>query len=65
MYLSFKPVKSGDKENCIRRLEACIEEIREWMMANMLKLTDDKSELIIFGTKQQLAKNWGSLHSNW
>ena len=56
LYLSFKPVKSGDKENCIRRLEECIVEIREWMMANMLKLNDDKSELIIFGTKQQLAK---------
>ena len=56
IYLSFKPVKSGDKENSIRRLEACIAEIREWMVANMLKLNDDKSELIIFGTKQQLAK---------
>ena len=28
------------------------------MMANMLKLSDDKSEIIIFGTKQQLAKMW-------
>ena len=56
IYLSFKPIKSGDKENCIRRLGACIVEIRVWMMANMLKLNDDKSELIMFGTKQQLAK---------
>ena len=56
IYLSFKPVKLEDKENCIRRLEACIAKIREWMMANMLKLNDDKSELVIFGTKQQLAK---------
>ena len=56
IYLSFKLVKSGDKENCRRRLEACIAEIREWMTANMLKLNDDKSELIIFGTKQQLTK---------
>ena len=56
IYLSFKPSKAGDKENCIKRLETCIAEIREWMMANMLKLTDDKTELIIFGTRQQLAK---------
>ena len=55
-YLSFKPSKAGDKENCIKRLETCIAEIREWMMANMLKLNDDKMELIIFGTRQQLAK---------
>ena len=56
IYLSYKPVKSGDKENCIGRLEACIAQIREWMMANMLKLNNDKSELIIFGTKHHLAK---------
>ena len=65
LYLSFKPVQLGDKENCIRRLEACIAEIREWMTANMLKLIDDKSELIIFGTKQQLVKNWAGLRGNW
>ena len=27
IYLSFKPSKAGDKENCIRRLEMCISEI--------------------------------------
>ena len=56
IYLSFKPVKTGDKDNCIKRLETCIVEIREWMTANMLKLNDDKTKFIIFGTIQQLAK---------
>ena len=56
IYLSFKPSKGGHKENCIKRLETCIAEIREWMMVNKLKLNDDKMELIIFGTRQQLAK---------
>ena len=37
IYLSFKPSKAGDKENCIKRLETYITEIREWMMVNMLK----------------------------
>ena len=56
IYLSFKPSKAGDKENCIKRLEKCIAEVREWMIVYMLKLNDDKIELIIFGTRQQLAK---------
>ena len=49
-------VKTGDKENCIKELETCIVEIREWMTANILKLNDDQTEFIIFGTKQQLAR---------
>ena len=56
IYLSFKLAKTGDKDNCIKRLETCIAEIREWMTANILKLNDDEAEFIIFGTKQQLTK---------
>ena len=55
IYLSFKPSKVGDKENCIR-LEMCISEIREWMIVNKLKLNDDKMEFIIFGSRQHLSK---------
>ena len=56
IYLSFKPTQVGDKENCIKRLEMCISEIKEWMIVNKLKLNDDKMEFIVFGTKQQLSK---------
>ena len=56
IYLSFKPSKAGDKERGIKRLEICIAEIREWMIVNKLKLNDDKTEFIIFGSRQQLAK---------
>ena len=56
IYLSFKPSKAGDKENCIRRLEMCISEIKEWMIVNKLKLNDDKMEFIVFGSRQQLSK---------
>jgi len=34
----------------------CIEDIREWMLNDKLKLNDDKTEFIIIGTSQQLAK---------
>ena len=56
IYLSFKPSKARDKENCIRRLEMCISEIKEWMIVNKLKLNDDKMEVIVFGTREQLSK---------
>ena len=38
------------------RVERCIEGIRDWMLNDKLKLNDDKTEFIIIGTSQQLAK---------
>ena len=59
IYLSFKPgptwVQSA-QDDCVLWIERCIEEIRNWMAMNMLKLNDDKTEFIIFGTHQQLKK---------
>ena len=56
VYLSFKPHVAGSMENCISQLEACIGDVKEWMTLNLLKLNDDKTEFILFGTYQQLAK---------
>ena len=53
LYTSFKPEGS---EAALERLEACIEEIRNWMEANYLKLNDSKTEFVIFGTQIDLAK---------
>ena len=33
------------------RIERCVSEIRDWMNQNMLKLNDDKTELIVFTSK--------------
>ena len=32
----------------LTRIQLCVYEIREWMNQNMLKLNDDKTELIVF-----------------
>ena len=37
-------------------MERCISAIRSWMFNNILLLNDDKTELILVGSKQQLAK---------
>ena len=44
------------QSQCISYLRACIEDTRSWMNTNLLKCNDDKTEFIILGTRQQLAK---------
>ena len=56
IYILFKPGKIGMQSQCISHLEACIEDTRSWININLLKLNDDKMELIILDTRQQLAK---------
>ena len=54
MFLAFRPGTTSLQLACVTQLEECIGKIRSWMALNMLTLTDDKTEIIIFGTKQQL-----------
>ena len=37
---------NNDWRDGLARIEVCVSEIREWMNQNMLKLNDDKTELI-------------------
>ena len=56
LYLTFKPNRNGSEEACTHGLKNCINEIREWVCMNLLKLNDGKTEFIILGTQQQLQK---------
>ena len=56
LYLAFKPSNAGAKEQCIEQLQGCIGDILKWMSTNMLKLNNDKTEFIMFGTNHQLRK---------
>ena len=40
-----------------KKLEACLADISTWMSANMLKLNEEKTELIIFNPKHQVRMN--------
>ena len=55
-YLSFKPNNIKSLEKCKESLEACITDIHKWMRTNKLKLNDDKTEVVLFGTRQQMEK---------
>ena len=56
IYLSFSPVQPGGKEKCLETLEGCISDKCLWMRSNVLKLNNDKTELIVLGTRQQPGK---------
>ena len=34
----------------MKQMEKCVGEIREWMMKNMLKLNDEKTDVLVIST---------------
>ena len=55
-YMSFSPASQGSKDHCIQTLESCISDIHIWMRTYLLKLNDNKTKIILLGTRQQLGK---------
>ena len=55
IYLPVKPHQM-DAAAAFGRIEAYVAEIRAWMGSNFLKLNDDKTEVITFGSAQQPKK---------
>ena len=56
LYLSFCPNASVNQDVALARMESCIDDIRNWILNDKLKLNDNKTEFLIIGTPQQLAK---------
>ena len=56
LYLSFKPAATSSQADAIASMEACIKDIRARMYRNKLMLNSGKTEVMIIGTRQQLAK---------
>lgn len=53
LYISFK---HDDKDLAITAMKNCITDIKNWMLKDKLRLNDDKTEIVLIGTKQQLSK---------
>ena len=57
LYIAFS-LKDGtgsrSREEAIRLVEACAEDIRAWMANNFLKLNEDKTELLIITSKRSV-----------
>ena len=56
LYLSFKNNSAESEAYHIGRIQTCIKEIRLWMSQNFLKLNENKTEFIVFGTTVQTIK---------
>ena len=56
LYLAFKPDNNATQLAAVRSMEACVEDLRRRMNKDKLMLNDDKTEFVLIGTKQQLAK---------
>ena len=52
LYHAFEPGKN--EEVVLHKLETCIGKLRSWMRKNKLKLNDDKTEFVVFGTPSAL-----------
>ena len=57
LYVSFKVGDAVDFLEAQRRIEMCIAEIKAWMVMFMLKLNDDKTELVIMSPPYFLHHN--------
>ena len=53
---TFNPNSRADESQCVRDLQISVQDIAKWMTSMRLKLNCDKTELILFGSKQQLLK---------
>ena len=51
LYCSFK---LHDQAASVQAVESCLNDIDAWMLANMLKLNRDKTELLVTGPKQKV-----------
>ena len=49
LYITFH--RSDNLDSIKAKLEGCLEDLRNWMINNKLKLNDDKTELIIFSSR--------------
>ena len=55
LYMAFSPnlVSLNEAVSC---MESCLQNVKSWMISNKLKMNNSKTEFIIIGSYQQLAK---------
>ena len=56
LYLGFNPASAKERIQAVKDIENCISDIRAWMLTRRLKINDDKTELLVIDTNQELPK---------
>lgn len=54
--MSFKPSDNLGEREAVAALENCIHDVRAWMKEDVPCLNDGKTEFLLIGSRQQLAK---------
>ena len=53
LYLAFSPNVQDNDASAVKATCDCIMDLRKWMIKDRLMLSDDKTEFLLLGTKQQ------------
>ena len=53
--MTFKPYAESELST-VKDLQDCLSSVKDWMDENQLKMNSSKTEIIIFGSRQQLTK---------
>ena len=53
---TFEKQAPGDDEAALKAMSDCIRDLTDWIIRDRLKLNEDKTEVLLIGTRQQLAK---------
>ncbi len=48
LYITFNPL--NDTAQAVKKIEACVDEMRSWMKKNALKMNDEKTEVLIISS---------------
>ena len=56
LYISFTSNDNKGQRSAVLTMEHCLRDVKDWMFSQKLKMNDSKTEVILFATKQQLAK---------
>ena len=56
LYLSFKSDDKSNLDEAISAMNRCVRDLRNWMIRDRLMINDDKTELTLIGTRQQLGR---------
>ena len=56
LYLSFRPNDRSSQDQAIASVEACISDVRAWLIYNRLLINDSKTEFLVVGSRHQLSK---------
>ena len=56
LYAAYNQSDSDSELIALNKIQACISDVRKWMLSHKLKINDLKTEFMIIGSKYQLAK---------